>query len=135
MSQARRTCSITSGLSGSPAEMHSRRLAVSQLARSAWISIRHTVGGAHSVLTPQPAIAVNSASTENRSCPSTNAVAPAFHGANTFDQACLAQPGEETLRCTSPGCRPSQYMVDRWPIGYETCVCSTSLGWAVVPEV
>ncbi len=62
-------------------------------------------------------------------------VASAFHGAKRFDQACLAQPGEEMLRCTSPGLRPIQYMVARWPIGYEVWVCSTSLGWAVVPEV
>ena len=44
-------------------------------------------------------------------------VAPAFQGANTLDQACFAQPGEEMLRWTSPGLRPSPYMVDRWPIG------------------
>ena len=31
--------------------------------------------------------------------------------------ACLAQPGEEMLRCTSPGRRPIQYIVDRWPTG------------------
>ena len=49
--------------------------------------------------------------------------------------ACLAQPGEETLRCTSPGCRPIQYMVDRCPIGYDTWVCCTSLGRLVVPLV
>ena len=30
-------------------------------------------------------------------------VAPAFQGANTLDQACLAQPGEEMLRCVSSG--------------------------------
>ena len=29
----------------------------------------------------------------------------------------LAQPGDETLRCTSPGRRPSQYMVDSAPTG------------------
>ena len=33
-------------------------------------------------------------------------VAPAFQGANTLDQACLAQPGEEMLRCASPGLSP-----------------------------
>src|SRR3954452_6272673 len=62
-------------------------------------------------------------------------VASAFHGANRLDQACLAQPGEEMFRCTSPGLRPIQYMVARCPIGYEVWVCSTSLGRAVVPEV
>src|ERR1044072_9896010 len=64
-----------------------------------------------------------------------NTVASAFHGANTLLHACFAQPGEEMLRCTSPGSRPIQYIVDRWPTGYETCVCCTSLGRAVVPEV
>ena len=49
--------------------------------------------------------------------------------------ACFAQPGEEMFRCTSPGCRPIQYMVDRCPAGYDAWVCSTSLGCAVVPEV
>src|ERR671924_2205175 len=62
-------------------------------------------------------------------------VASAFHGAKRLDQACLAQPGEEMFRCTSPGLRPIQYMVARCPIGYELWVCSTSLGRAVVPEV
>src|SRR2546429_7882023 len=62
-------------------------------------------------------------------------VASAFHGANRFDQACLAQPGEEMVRCTPPGLRPIQYGVAGWPIGYEVWVCSTSLGRAVVPEV
>ena len=44
-------------------------------------------------------------------------VAPAFHGAKKQLQACLAQPGEEILRCTSPGFKPSQYMVERCPTG------------------
>src|SRR5213596_3403460 len=39
------------------------------------------------------------------------------------------------LRWTCPGCRPSQYMVERWPTGYDVCVCSTSFGLAVVPDV
>src|ERR1044071_253815 len=62
-------------------------------------------------------------------------VASAFQGANTLLHACFAQPGDEMLRCTSPGSRPIQYIVDRWPTGYDTCVCSTSFGRAVVPEV
>src|SRR5215212_7618594 len=59
----------------------------------------------------------------------------AFHGAKTLLHACLAQPGELMLRCTSPGCRPIQYIVDRCPTGYDACVCSTSFGFAVVPDV
>ena len=39
------------------------------------------------------------------------------------------------FRWTSPGRRPIQYIVDRWPTGYDAWVCSTSLGCAVVPEV
>lgn len=62
-------------------------------------------------------------------------VASAFHGAKRFDQACLAQPGEEMFRCTSPGLSPIQYIVAKCPTGYDTWVCSTSLGRAVVPEV
>jgi hypothetical protein len=65
----------------------------------------------------------------------TSTQASAIHGAKTLLQACLAQPGEEMFRCTSPGCRPIQYIVDRCPTGYDACVCSTSLGFAVVPEV
>src|SRR4051794_30994398 len=64
-----------------------------------------------------------------------NTQACAFHGAKTLLQACLAQPGDEMFRCTSPGCRPIQYIVERCPTGYDTWVCSTSLGCAVVPEV
>ena len=44
-------------------------------------------------------------------------VASAFHGTNRLLQECLAQPGEDTLRCRSPGSRPFQYMLDRWPTG------------------
>ena len=62
-------------------------------------------------------------------------MAPAIQGANTLLHACFAQPGEETLRCTSPGCSPIQYAVDRCPTGYDVCVCSTSFGRAVVPLV
>jgi len=39
--------------------------------------------------------------------------APAFHGAKKQLHACLAQPGDEMLRCTSPGFRPIQYIVVR----------------------
>src|SRR6266571_7908953 len=135
MFQARRTCSITSGLVGSPAPTQSRRLRTSALARSACTSIRQTVGGAHSDVTPQAGMASSSAAAENRSWPRMSEVAPAIHGANTLLQACFAQPGDDTFRCTSPGCSPIQYMVERCPAGYDACVCSTSFGWDVVPEV
>src|SRR5215831_15854703 len=126
---------MTSGFSGSPAPTHSRSVRMSALARSAWTSIRQTVGGAHSEVMPQDPMASSRAAAENRSWPSMNAVAPAVSGANTLLHACFAQPGEDTFRCTSPGCRPIQYRVDRCPAGYEACVCSTSLGCDVVPEV
>src|SRR6266487_2314962 len=99
------------------------------------MSIRQTVGGAQKVVTPQRIMASSSGRAENRAKSATNAVAPAFHGAKTLLHACFAQPGDEMFRCTSPGCRPSQYIVDRCPTGYEAWVCSTSLGLAVVPEV
>ena len=64
--QALRTCSITSGFSGSPAATHSRSAEVSATARSAWMSIRHTVGGAQNVLTWQSPSAASSDEAENR---------------------------------------------------------------------
>src|SRR5919107_3059684 len=64
-----------------------------------------------------------------------NTHACAFHGAKTLLHACLAQPGDEMLRWTSPGRSPIQYIVDRCPTGYDAWVCSTSFGWAVVPDV
>ncbi len=51
MPQARRTASMTSGLSGSPAATTSRG-GVLSCPRSAWISIRQTVGGAQKLVTP-----------------------------------------------------------------------------------
>ena len=64
--QALRTCSITSGFSGSPAATHSRSAEMSAAARSAWMSIRHTVGGAQNVFTRQPPSAASNESAENR---------------------------------------------------------------------
>ena len=117
MPQALRTCSITSGFSGSPAATHSRSAEMSAVARSAWSSIRHTVGGAQNVVTWQLPSAASSPAAENRAGISTSTVAPAFHGANTLLQACLAHPGEDRFRCTSPGWMPIQYIVDRCPTG------------------
>ena len=47
----------------------------------------------------------------------TSTQASAIHGAKTLLHACFAQPGEEMLRCTSPGSSPIQYIVDRCPTG------------------
>ncbi len=58
---------MTSGLSGSPAPRHSRSAFTSALARSAWISIRHTVGGAQNVVTPSSPSTWSNCSAENRS--------------------------------------------------------------------
>src|SRR5579859_6359874 len=115
--QALRTCSITSGFSGSPAATHSRSEDTEAEPRSACSSIRHTVGGAQNVVTWQDPKAESNPAAENLPWFSTRIVAPAFHGAYTLLQACLAQPGEDRFRCTSPGWIPIQYMVDRCPTG------------------
>ena len=115
--QALRTCSITSGFSGSPAATHSRSTLMSAAPRSAWMSIRQTVGGAQNEVTPQSPSAFSRPAALNLDWLRMRIVACAFHGANRLDQACLAQPGEEMFRCTSPGSMPIQYIVDRWPTG------------------
>src|SRR6202035_434196 len=114
--QAARTWSITSGLSGSPAPQTSRSDTL-KVASSSWMNSRHTVGGAHSVVTPQRATVASNPLASKRGWLTTNTVAPAFHGAKKQLQACLAQPGEEIFRCTSPGCNPSQYMGESPPTG------------------
>src|ERR1700733_5784174 len=107
---------MTSGLSGSPAPQTSRSDTL-KVASFSWMNSRHTVGGAHRVGTPQSRIVASSPLASKRGWLTTNTVAPAFHGAKKQLQACLAQPGDEMFRCTSPGCSPSQYMVDRPPTG------------------
>ena len=81
------------------------------------MSIRHTVGGAHRLVTEHRVSVSSSRRAENRVELRISTVASAFHGAKTLLHACFAQPGDEMLRCTSPGCRPSQYIVERCPIG------------------
>ena len=81
------------------------------------MSMRHTVGGAHSVVTPLSRRVCSTRPGSKRGVFSMNTQAPAFQGAKKLLQACLAQPGEEMFQCTSPGCRPIQYIVDRWPTG------------------
>jgi hypothetical protein len=114
--QALRTCSITSGLSGSPAATTIRGGVASRV-RSVWIIIRHTVGGAQKLVTPHRCMTSSNRSASKRVKPWMNTVASAFHGANTLLHACFAQPGDEMLRWTSSRCSPIQYIVDRWPIG------------------
>src|ERR1700688_1584172 len=114
--QAARTWSITSGLSGSPAPQTSRKETL-KVASFSWMNSRHTVGGAHSVVTPQRPMVAQSPLASKRGWLTTNTVPPAFHGANKQLQACLAHPGEEMLRWISPGCKPSQYIVDKPPTG------------------
>lgn len=53
--QAALTRSMTSGLSGSPAPTASRG-GVRSWVRSAWMSMRQTVGGAQKLVTPAPSI-------------------------------------------------------------------------------
>ncbi len=110
--QAFSTCAITSGFSGSPAPT-TLVGGVAREARSDWISIRHTVGGAQKLVTPTRPITSSSDAGSKRAVLWMKIVASAIHGANTLDHACFAQPGEEMLRCTSPGSRPIQYIVDR----------------------
>src|SRR5215467_2153057 len=114
--QAFCTLLMTSGFSGSPAP-HTSRSESLYAARSSWISSRHTVGGAQKVVTLQRSSTPSSALALNGAWLTISTVAPAFHGAKKVLQACLAQPGEEMLTCTSPGCRPSQYIVDSAPTG------------------
>jgi hypothetical protein len=66
MPQARSTCSMTSGLSGSPAPTSSRSGGC-QAARSSLIIMRQTVGGAHSEVTPQRTMVSRQARAEKRS--------------------------------------------------------------------
>src|SRR4029079_9994560 len=101
----------TSGLSGSPAPQTSRNDTL-KVASFSWMKSRHTVGSAHRVVTRKRPMVAKSPLASKRGWLTTNTVAPAFHGANKQLQACLAQPGEEMLRCTSPGCSPSQDIVD-----------------------
>src|SRR6267154_3197260 len=113
---AARTWSITSGLSGSPAPQTSRKLTL-KVESFSWMNSRHTVGGAQRVVTPQRPMVASKALASKRCWLTTNAVAPAFQGAKKQLHACLAQPGDEMFRCTSPGCSPSQYIVDSPPTG------------------
>ncbi len=79
--------------------------------------MRQTVGGAQSVVIWCLTSASSVAFALKRDVLWMNTVAPAFHGAKTQLHACFAQPGELMFRWTSPGLRPIQYMVDKWPTG------------------
>src|SRR5260370_40673815 len=98
------------------------------------MSRRHTVGGAQKVVTAHRSSTPSSALALNGAWLTISTVAPAFHGAKKVLQACFAQPGEEMLRCTSPGASPSQYIVDRAPTGQLRRLCRTSFGLAAAPE-
>ena len=81
------------------------------------MTIRQTVGGAHRLVTEHRVSVSSRRRAEKRAALRISTVASAFHGAKTLLHACFAQPGDEMLRWTSPGCRPSQYIVERWPTG------------------
>src|ERR1019366_9611214 len=85
--------------------------------RSSSTSRRHTVGGAHSVVTSQREITSRVFLASNRAQLCTKMVAPAFHGAKKLLQACLAHPGVLMFKWMSSGRMPIQYMVARWPTG------------------
>src|SRR6266851_3232108 len=110
------TLLMTSGFNGLPAPQTSRRETL-QAARSSWMSRRHTVGGAQKVVTAERSSTPSRALALNGAWLTISTVAPAFHGAKKVLQACFAQPGDEMLRCTSPGFSPSQYIVDSAPTG------------------
>src|ERR1700722_636699 len=110
------TCSMTSGLSGSPGPINSR-IGIFQSESFSWISMRHTVGGAQNVVTPQRVTVSSNRLALNRFWLAMKIQACPFHGAKKQLQACLAQPGDEMFMCTSPGCRPIQYIVERCPTG------------------
>src|SRR5439155_114680 len=113
------TCSMISGFSGSPAEQTSRS-AVLHDCMSSCTNMRHTVGGAQSVVILFAAIARSISRALKRGWLAMNTVAPAFQGAKKQLYACFAQPGDEMLRCMSPSCRPSQYIVIRCPTGPDS---------------
>ena len=75
------------------------------------------MGGAQKLVTPTESIALMSAEASNLAKLHTRMVASAIHGAKKLDHACLAHPGDATLRWMSPGSRPIQYIVERWPTG------------------
>jgi hypothetical protein len=79
--------------------------------------MRQTVGGAQNVVTRWWASASSTDAESNRSALWMKTQAPAFQGAKKQLHACLAHPGEEMFRWTSPGKRPIQYIVDRCPTG------------------
>src|SRR5580698_5919629 len=110
------TCSMTSGLSGSPAPISSR-IGTSPSDQFSWISMRHTVGGAQNVVTPQRVTVSSRPLALNRFWLATKMHARPFHGAKKQLQACLAQPGDEIFMWTSPGLIPIQYIVERCPTG------------------
>src|SRR6476660_2369919 len=101
---------MTSGFSGSPALASSRKRTF-QSARLSVISMRHTVGGAQNVVTPQPVRASSRPRALKHDWLITKTVASAFHGAKKQLHACLAQPGDDRLQCMSPGLMPIQYIV------------------------
>src|SRR4029078_9027632 len=107
---------MAAGLEGRAAPMSARN-EPEPPDRSDLMSIRHTVGGAQNVVTSCSRSCRSSVCGSKRAYLRTTIVASATHGAKKHDHACLAQPAEEMLRCTSPGRTPSQYIVERAPTG------------------
>ncbi len=79
--------------------------------------MRHTVGGAQSVVTRCCDRSARVPAASKRAAPGTKMHAPAFHGAKNELHACLAQPGELMLQWRSSSRSPIQYIVERWPTG------------------
>ena len=72
------------------------------------MNMRQTVGGAQIEVTLCSTRVSSRDFALKRGWLAMNTQALAIQGAKKQDQACLAQPGEEMLRWTSPGFRPSQ---------------------------
>src|SRR5882672_2251089 len=114
--QAFCTCEITSGFKGSPALANSRRLTLISF-NGNWMIERQTVGGAQNEVPSHRANSRTRLAASKRAWFTITMAASAFHGAKKELHACLAHPGLLKLRCLSPGRRPSQYIVDRCPMG------------------
>ena len=132
--QARRTCSMTSGFSGSPAATTSRGR-VRSWERSAWISIRHTVGGAQKLVTGRAVHLRHQPGRVEAGVVVDEDGGLGVPGREEVGPGVLGPAGRGDVQVHVARLRPIQYIVARWPIGYEAWVCSTSLGRAVVPEV
>src|SRR5699024_9203918 len=98
---------MTTGFRGSPAA-RTFRGGEMILVRSAWISMRHTGGGAQMEVTPSVSMTDIISCALNRGELYRESVASPINWATKLDQGCCAHPGDATLRWMSPGSKPIQ---------------------------